>query len=266
MAMVSVAALKQTFTANPTAEYQCLGTVNLYSQSSLDGLATQAIAGRQLRILTLPLTDAGELAEKAVRVYLCEDDYPGWLAVEDLDLIEEAETPYRAIALSAEQIGDRLPKIITFAQQTMQQPNRYLWGGTAGPNYDCSGLMQAAFLSADIWLPRDAYQQAAFTRETLPQTWIDPVPESLSEVWFALVQPGDLIFFGDGERITHVGLYLGEGQYIHSSGKDKGRNGIGIDTLYPSDDPVSQGYYALLKGAGRVVKCYQPTGTPWERS
>ncbi|MBF2079526.1 MAG: C40 family peptidase [Synechococcales cyanobacterium T60_A2020_003] len=260
--MVSIAALKQTFAANPTVEYQCLGTVNLYSQSSLDGLATQAIAGRQLRILTLPLTDAGELAEKAVRVCLCEDDYPGWLAVEDLDLIEEAETPYRAIALSAEQIGDRLSSVISFAHQAMHQPNRYLWGGTAGPNYDCSGLMQASFLSADIWLPRDAYQQAAFTRETLPQTWMDRVPESLSEAWFAWVKPGDLIFFGDAERITHVGLYLGEGQYIHSSGKDKGRNGIGIDTLYPSDDPVSRGYYELLKGAGRVVKCYQPTGTP----
>lgn len=75
-----------------------------------------------------------------------------------------------------------------------------------------------------------------------------------------------LVFFGDAERITHVGLYLGEGQYIHSSGKDKGRNGIGIDTLYPSDDPVSRGYYGLLKGAGRVLKSYQPTGTPWERS
>ena len=264
--MVSIAALKQAFAAHPAMEYQCLDTLNLYSTPSLEGLATQAIAGRQLRILTLPLTPEGEIAENAVSVCLCEDDYPGWVALEDLDLLADAPSAYKAIALDRAQIGDRLLRIITFTHQAMQQPNRYLWGGTSGPNYDCSGLMQAAFLSADIWLPRDAYQQAAFTRETLPQTWFDLVPETLSDDWFAEVQPGDLIFFGSEERITHVGLYLGDGQYIHSSGKDKGRNGIGIDTLYPSHDPISQGYYALLKGAGRVVQSYQPTGTPWERS
>lgn len=263
--MVSIAALKQAFAANPATEYQCLATLNLYSNPGLDGLATQAIAGRQLRILTLPLTPEGEIPGNAVRVCLCEDDYPGWVAVEDLDLLEEASHLYRTRVLGAAEIGDRLPSVITFTHRAMQQPNRYLWGGTVGPNYDCSGLMQAAFLSADIWLPRDAYQQAAFTRKTLPQTWIDPVPEVLSDAWFTEVQPGDLVFFGSAERITHVGLYLGDGQYIHSSGKEKGRNCIAIDTLHPSDAPVSRGYYALLKGAGRVVQSYQPTGTPWER-
>jgi hypothetical protein len=264
--MVSIAQLKAAFTPNPVAEYQCCETVNLYSTPDLTGLATQAIAGRQLRILSLPPGSHTEKTENALRVCLCEDDYPGWLAVEDLDLIEPAPTPYRAIALQAHQIGDRLPAVIEFTHHAMAQPNRYLWGGTAGPNYDCSGLMQAAFLSADIWIPRDAYQQATFTQATLPQTWLDAAPETLASDWFSLLQPGDLIFFGTAERITHVGLYLGSGSYIHSSGKDKGRNGIGLDTLYPSADPVSQFYYSQIKGAGRVERSYRPMGRPWERS
>ena len=97
----------------------------------------------------------------------------------------------------------------------MQQPNYYLWGGTVAPNYDCSGLMQAAFKSVGVWLPRDAYQQEAFT-------------QSIS---FEELLAGDLVFFGSDEKATHVGLYLGEGCYIHSSGQKQGRNGIGIDKL-----------------------------------
>ncbi|HEY9910189.1 MAG TPA: C40 family peptidase, partial [Thermosynechococcaceae cyanobacterium] len=110
------------------------------------------------------------------------------------------------------------------------------------PNYDCSGLMQAAFASVDIWIPRDAYQQEAFVQ-----------PIALSELI-----PGDLVFFGTPTKATHVGLYLGADQYIHSSGKDQGRNGIGIDRVSGQGDRVSQTYHAQLRGAGRVVACYQP--------
>ena len=84
----------------------------------------------------------------------------------------------------------------------MSTQNRYLWGGTVAPDYDCSGLMQAAFQSQAIWLPRDSYQQEAFTLHI-------PVEEML---------PGDLIFFGTPEKTDHVALHLGDLRYIHSSG------------------------------------------------
>jgi cell wall-associated NlpC family hydrolase len=100
--------------------------------------------------------------------------------------------------------------------------------------------MQAAFQSVGVWLPRDAYQQEAFTQG------ID-----INEL-----QPGDLIFFGTPQKATHVGLYLGDGYYIHSSGKEQGRNGIGIDQLSDQGDKVSQAYYQQLRGAGRVIKSY----------
>jgi cell wall-associated NlpC family hydrolase len=234
--VVSILELQAAIEANQPIEYQCQANLNLYDSPALAGLATQAVAGRQLQLA------AGEpkIVGQAVQVRLCEDDYPGWVALEDLDLLEEAEAAYQAIALSAAEIAARLPEVIAFTHQAKAQRNYYLWGGTVGPNYDCSGLMQTAFAAVDIWLPRDAYQQEGFVQ-----------PIALTDL-----QPGDLVFFGTPEKATHVGLHLGDGYYIHSSGKDQGRNGIGIDRLSEEGDRISQTYFRQLRGAGRVVSCY----------
>ncbi len=219
-----------------TVEYQCQTNLNLYDSASCDRLATQAAAGRHLRVLELPEN------QNAIPVCLCEDDYPGWLNPEDIGELELANTTPVAIALSATEISNRLPDVIKFTHLAMQQANYYLWGGTVAPNYDCSGLIQAAFASVGVWLPRDAYQQEAFTGAIA-------IEEML---------PGDLVFFGTADKATHVGLYLGNGSYIHSSGKEIGRNGIGIDSLSNLEDEVSRSYYHQLRCCGRVVKSYQP--------
>ncbi|HEY9624222.1 MAG TPA: C40 family peptidase [Crinalium sp.] len=239
--MVSRAELQTALAHGQTVEYQCQGNLNLYDSPDLNGLATQAVAGRQLQVLPMALNSAAELSEDVIQVRLCEDDYPAWMALEDLDLLAPAEEPYQAIMLTEAEISDRLPQVIHFAYAAMKQPNRYLWGGTVGPNYDCSGLTQTAFASVGIWLPRDSYQQEAFVQ-----------PVALDAL-----QPGDLLFFGKPERCSHVAIYIGDGHYIHSSGKDQGRNGIGIDWLAEQGDTVSQTYYRQLRGAGRVVACYQ---------
>jgi cell wall-associated NlpC family hydrolase len=175
-------------------------------------------------------------------VYLCEDDYPGWVSLADFDSLQSATVHYQAATFSESEIKKLLAEVIAFTQKAMQQSNYYLWGGTVGPNYDCSGLMQAAFVSVGIWLPRDAYQQEGFTQ-----------PITIAEL-----VAGDLVFFGTSQKATHVGLYLGDGHYIHSSGKEQGRNGIGIDVLSEQGDAVSQSYYQQVRGAGRVIKSYEP--------
>ena len=235
-------------------EYRCRVNLDLYDSPACASLATQAAAGRHLHAL---LSTA---REQAVKVQLCEDGYQAWLRVEDISQLEIASQPYHAIAFGAElrsiafgaelrsialsrpQIQDRLPEVIAFTKKAMQQPNYYLWGGTVGPNYDCSGLMQAAFAASGIWLPRDSYQQQAFT-ESIP---------------LAEAQAGDLVFFGTPEKINHVGLFLGDGYYIHSSGKEQGRNGIGIDQLSVQGDNVSRTYYQQFRGIGRVIASYCP--------
>lgn len=236
--MVSLAQIRAAVEADQNLEYLCLANLNLYDSPELKSLATQAVTGRQLKIIN-PLSQL-EGKPEAIQVQLCEDDYPGWLPCEDLDLLEVAEGAYQPMQVSETEIHQRLPQVIAYTQMAMSQPNYYLWGGTVGPNYDCSGLVQTAFAAVGIWLPRDAYQQEAFVQ-----------PVALEQL-----QPGDLIFFGTPERTTHVGLHLGDGHYIHSSGKAQGRNGIGIDWLSDQGDEVSQAYYRQLKGAGRVISSY----------
>ncbi len=236
---------------NRQQQYRCQINLNLYNSPQCESLATQAAKGRLVRIVLPEVDRLDDLkndlkSDRPIKVQLCEDDYPGWLKIDDIIHLKPTEEVYQPPILSADEIQARLPRAIAFTQAAMQQPNYYLWGGTVGPNYDCSGLMQAAFSSVGIQLPRDAYQQAAFTQAI-----------SLEDL-----QPGDLVFFGSAVKITHVGLYLGEGRYIHSSGRENGRNGIAIDVLSPEGDRVTQHYYGILRGAGRVIASYQPQDQP----
>ena len=212
-------------------EYRVCVDLNLYDASNCTCLATQASAGRHLQLL-----DAKTLVDNALQVRLCEDGYTSWLSVPDITELEPVATSYQAIAFSSEQIQQQIPAIIAFTLAAMQEPNYYLWGGTVAPNYDCSGLMQAAFAASGIWLPRDSYQQEAFTQT----------------VEIDQLLPGDLLFFAPVKKVNHVGLYLGEGNYIHSSGKMTGRNGIAIDSIFQPKDEIAQSYYRQIKNAGRV--------------
>lgn len=217
------------------SEYRCLVNLNLYSSPLCQGLSTQAAADRHLRIESLTPTD------RSIPIRLCEDDYPAWLKLEDIEKLESTTDIYRSVEIDRAAIAAKMPKIIAFVHSAMKVPNHYLWGGTVAPNYDCSGLMQAAFQSQGIWLPRDSYQQEAFTARI-----------SIEEML-----PGDLIFFGTPEKTDHVALHLGDLRYIHSSGIQMGRNGIGIDILSDrTEDPVSCGYYAKLRCCGRVMGSY----------
>lgn len=220
-------------------KYQVSTHLNVYDSSECTRLATQARAGRHLVVLSdVDNSDS----QQAVEARLCEDDYPGWLKVQDLQKLEISTRPYRALQVERAEIYARVPEVISFAHDAMAQPNRYLWGGTVGPNYDCSGLIQAAFASVGIWIPRDAYQQEDFA-----------LGADTHEL-----EPGDLIFFGSEDRATHVGLYIGEGEYIHSSGKEHGRDGIGIDRLSSPREEISDRLIQKLRGAGRVMESYQP--------
>ncbi len=232
-------------------EYQCKRNLDLYDSPQCDKLATQAAAGRHLWISRLDLEQ--NLNQNAIKIQLCEDDYPGWLPTVDLINIELALIPYQFHPMSEVEIQQKLPEVIAFTEAAMTTPNSYLWGGTVGQNYDCSGLIQAAFAAVGIWLPRDAYQQEAFTQK---------IPLHPDKLVLSCLQPGDLIFFGTPDKATHVGLYLGQGQYIHSSGQEQGRNGIGIDVLSKEGDSVSQNYYQQLRRGGRVVASYQSGATP----
>jgi hypothetical protein len=220
-------------------EYVCRSNINLYSSTEANSLASQVAVGRQLQILNTNITN------NLVRARSVEDDYPGWLAVGDLVDLAPAVHNYEPLVIDRDKIVQKLPAVIEFAKAAMVTPNTYLWGGTVAPNYDCSGLMQAAFSSQGIWLPRDSYQQEAFVQKV-----------AIEEL-----EPGDLIFFGTPEKTDHVALHLNDKQYIHSSGIEIGRNGIGIDTLSAlAEDPIGFKYWQKLRCCGRVMSSYQSLG------
>ncbi len=87
----------------------------------------------------------------------------------------------------------------------------YLWGGTSTKVTDCSGLSKVCYLSNGIILQRDASQQALTGKIMKKGTdWRQ-------------YETGDLLFFGNEKtgRVTHVGIYLRDGKYIHCSGQVK---------------------------------------------
>ena len=217
--------------------------VNGYSRATGDGLATQANAGRSFRIL--------KVVGSRLQVRLLDDGYQCWIDQDAVIGKAELRGAWKPRLLTAAEIERRIPNVLAWSERVEQQPNSYLWGGTTEPDMDCSGLMQMAFASQQIWIPRDAYQQEQFCH-----------PIAMTPGACHLLQPGDLIFFGSRQRCTHVGLHLGNGRYRHSSGKEHGRNGIGIDSLQPQDNhPVGCHYRAELRGAGRVVRCHD--GQAW---
>jgi len=104
-------------------------------------------------------------------------------------------------------------EIVSTARRFIGVP--YSWGGTSPQHgFDCSGLTMAVYELNGLKLPRSSKDQ--FTAGT-------PISRSR-------LAKGDLVFFttSQGQKVTHVGIYTGDGQFIHAPGKDKR---IRIDSL-----------------------------------
>jgi hypothetical protein len=113
---------------------------------------------------------------------------------------------------------------------------KYRWGGTQPNGFDCSGYTRYIFNKIGIALPRTAYEQFQIGHEVR-----------------GALRKGDLLFFNTdptrGIPITHVGVYLEEGKFIHAASKDQG---IIIS-------PLAGKYQRCYRGAKRVLSHAEPT-------
>lgn len=91
----------------------------------------------------------------------------------------------------------------------------YIWGGTSAKGFDCSGLVKRVFRMEGVETPRDADQQSA-----------TGVPVEAAS---GMIPEGALLYFGEGGRITHVAISLGEGRFLHSYGD------VRVNSLLESD-------------------------------
>ena len=118
---------------------------------------------------------------------------------------------------------DRTPEVILATALTMNG-FPYLWAGMSPKGMDCSGFVRTVLFMHDIIIPRDAGPQSR-TGERIFGT------EDL--------QPGDFVFFGRKDaaapKVSHVGIYLGDGRFIHSLGLVK------IGSFRP-EDPLYDAY------------------------
>jgi cell wall-associated NlpC family hydrolase len=124
--------------------------------------------------------------------------------------------------------------IVDFALGAMGTP--YQWGGTGGNGFDCSGLIQFAYAKAGVSVPRRSVDQAAFGRE---------VGQAGSEL-----RPGDILVFSanPGGGASHVGLYVGDGRFIHSASQ-----GVQISEL-SATDPTGQWWLQRWISTRRVIE------------
>ena len=107
----------------------------------------------------------------------------------------------------------------------------YTWGGVSSFGFDCSGFTQMLERQRGIEMPRDAGLQA---------DWSGVVPVKRADL-----QPGDLLFFGSSpSKITHTGMYIGNGKFIHDTTHD--HPGVQISVL--DDQPWTK----LLVAARRI--------------
>lgn len=182
---------------------------------------TAQLTKEQAELDKLRASSDSKIAEsKAVLAKLTEEERQR-IAAEELKARQEAQSAAENGAVdptgtsTTDTVTDGSGKgarALAFAKSQLGKPYRF---ASAGPNsYDCSGLTSAAWSKVGVSLPRTSQSQIGVGRSV-----------SKSEL-----QPGDLVFYY-GSSPTHVGLYAGNGQIIHSPRPGKSVEYASLDSM-----------------------------------
>lgn len=141
------------------------------------------------------------------------DDQKGYISGEYVTISQKLPTASSVEELeNGTGVSDTRVSLVQYALQFVG--NRYVWGGTSLTNgIDCSGFTMQIYARYGISFPHHAASQPGYGTRI-----------SASDA-----QPGDLFFYGSGSTISHVGIYIGNGQIVHAS---NARTGIKISSAY----------------------------------
>ena len=163
----------------------------------------------------------------------------GWVKSEEI----KPHNGFRSIAKGegdAGSISDKeMEKIISTAFLLKGVP--YLWGGMTPKGVDCSGLVRWSYLMNGILLPRNA-SQMVHCGAPIPVT----LPKDGKAAGIENLRRGDLVFFGTPatdekpQRVTHVGIYIGNDHIIHSS------HLVRVNSLIPGDPDYYENAHKLI--------------------
>lgn len=180
----------------------------------------------------------------------------GWVLRKDVCPLGELIDIRMGDAAEGKVSQEKMEEVIASARQLIGVP--YLWGGMSSKGVDCSGLVRISCIMNGVLLPRNASQQIkcgkpvevnadpAFWNEEARKDKEAFVREMKKRT--ASLKRGDLVFFGTPAtaekpmRVTHVGIYLGNGEIIHSS------HLVRINSLDPEADNYYENAHRLIGG------------------
>lgn len=175
-------------------------------------------------VLTLPFESHLEVVD-----FNSEDDSSRWLSAY---LPDQRQVYVQRGDLTPETETISCDDMCSLSHQFLGLP--YTWGGRSSFGYDCSGFVQMLYRQKGIFLPRDSKDQY--------------ICSGFHACAVEVLRPGDLIFFGfSQEQIRHVGLSLGNRQFIHTSAVTENKPYLRISRI---DDPAwnGSGYYPFSSG------------------
>lgn len=146
-------------------------------------------------------------------VEISVDDSVGYISQDYVTLAQALPTAKTIEQVKyGDGVSDVRASVVSYALQFVG--NRYVWGGTSLENgIDCSGFTMRILGKYGVSLPHSSKAQ----------------PSCGTKISASDAKPGDLFFYGSGSSISHVAIYIGNGQIVHASNK---RDGIKVSNAF----------------------------------
>lgn len=215
-----------------------------YSEKSDAKLGNGLVTGNSVNIRSAANTSASKVTVlnkgDVVEIIGIDDGWykisvngkTGYIRSDYMDVTKKALSSRGNETASAAKASSKGSEIVSFAKKYLGV--RYVYGGASAKGFDCSGFTMYVMKNFGYSLPHTATGQMGYG----------------TSVAKSALQPGDLVFFCDpsrsgGKAASHVGIYIGNNQFIHAS---SGSTHVKIDSL-------SKAYYAkYYVGARHIVK------------